>query len=658
VTSRSNDDEAAAGQLLAAALDYAGRGWPVFPLRAGGKVPLTSDGLKSATADAEQVQAWWQRWPDANVAIRTGRESGLVVLDVDVQRGGAGTLKQLEQERGKLPQTPRVLTGGGGWHIYFQHPGDEVRNSAGRLGPGLDVRGDGGYVVGPPSVHESGRRYQWMNDSTRLAALLAWLTDAPRQNGSAPRVAGVIPAGQRRDRLLSLAGTMRRRGLDKDEILAALAAVNEKRCQPPLEPAELAVLARDVGKRYRAAEQLGKTPYAGPELGLADVFASFRRWLHLPDAGAICVALATVVANRLPGDPVWLLLVGASSSGKTEVLVSLAGLEEVEPAATLTEAALLSGVPRREVASGASGGLLRKIGDYGILTLKDFGSVLSMHRDARAAVLAALRECYDGGWDRPIGADGGRVLSWRGKLGLIAGVTTVVDRHHAVIDSLGSRFAFYRVEIASRDAQAGRSLEHRRRTAGMRDELREAVAGFVAGLELPGDKDTLSDDDKRRLIELADFVTLARSPVERDSYHTREIELVPDAEAPARFVNMLASLLEGLRVIGLDDDTAWRLTTKVALDSMPAQRRLAIEHLQRIRTTTTKDAAVAIGVPTTTTRRTLEDLAAHGVVLRTPGGQPGEPDTWQLAPTLTVPETSQLSKNTHTAYDDISGTGV
>ena len=194
----------------------------------------------------------------------------------------------------------------------------------------------------------------------------------------------------------------------------------------------------------------------------------------------------------------------------------------------------------------------------------------------------------------------------------------------------------------------------------MRDELRDAVAGFFAGLELRGNEDTLSDNDKQRLVALADFVTLARSPVERDAYKTREIELIPDAEAPARFVNVLASLLEGLRVIGLDEETTWRLVSKVAFDSMPAQRRTAIEHLQSVESTTTKDTAFVLGVPTTTARRTLEDLAAHGVVTRTPATQPGEADTWALADELAVPEMSEHPslKTPNTAYDDFSGTGA
>jgi Bifunctional DNA primase/polymerase, N-terminal/MarR family len=627
--------------LLAAALAYAEASLPVLPLR--GKVPRNNNGLTGASTDAEVVREWWTRWPDANIGIRTGAESGLLVLDVDVQHGGSGTLKELEARHGKLPETAQVLTGGGGRHYLFSHPGREVRNSAGKLGHGLDVRGDGGYIVAPPSVHESGRAYKWLRALERgRSDPPAWLLDEfdeQRRNGSPAKLGELIPEGMRREAMLSVAGKLKRAGLTGNEILPTLQELN-KRCRPPLEERELESVA--FKSTIQPVDAIKTISEAAPR-ELAEVVQTFRRWLHLPDPGALYVALATIVANRLPGDPLWLLLVGASSSGKTEVLISLAGLEEVEPAATLTEASLLSGVPRKDVAAGASGGLLKKIGEYGILTLKDFGSVLSMHRDARAAVLAALRECYDGSWDRPIGADGGKVLHWQGKLGLIAGVTTVVDRHHAVIDSLGSRFAFYRIDIAERKQQAGRALEHRRRGQGMREELRDAVAGFFAGLELPEDEATLSDVDKARLVDLADFVTVARSPVERDAYASREIELIPDAEAPARFVIMLASLLEGLLLIGIGEPAAWELVTKVAFDSMPAQRRRIIEHLSAHEQTTTKEAATALGLPTTTARRTLEDLAAHGLIQREQGDKQGAPDVWRLAHELAVPEMSDTS---------------
>lgn len=112
-------------------------------------------------------------------------------------------------------------------------------------------------------------------------------------------------------------------------------------------------------------------------------------------------------------------------------------------------------------------------------------------------------------------------------------------------------------------------------------------------------------------------------------------------------------------MIGLEDRQAWALVTKVAFDSMPAQRRTVIQHLQAAGETTTKKTAIVLGVPTTTARRTLEDLAAHGVTLRSAGKQPGEADTWTLAAGIAVPEMSEHPsiETPHTAFDDFSGTG-
>ena len=146
---------------LAAALRYAARGRPVIPVRA--KVPLTAHGCRDASADADVIRAWWRRWPAAGVAIATGRASGLVVLDVDPRHGGDDSLRELAARVGGLPDTPTCLTGGGGAHHYYRHPADRdvpCRVALGGYG-GLDLRGEGGYVVAPPSPHASGRAYAW-----------------------------------------------------------------------------------------------------------------------------------------------------------------------------------------------------------------------------------------------------------------------------------------------------------------------------------------------------------------------------------------------------------------------------------------------------------------------------------------------------------------
>jgi hypothetical protein len=171
--------------LGAAALRYAEHGWPVLPLHAPrrahtcscrrdacpkpAKHPRSRNGLRDATTSQAQVRSWWTTWPDANIGIATGQ---LVVLDVD---GAAGyrALTQLQREHAPLPTTLEVITGRG-LHLYFDAGPHTLTNSAARLGPGLDVRGRGGYVVAPPSVHADGHRYRWRTRGTP-ASLPHWL---------------------------------------------------------------------------------------------------------------------------------------------------------------------------------------------------------------------------------------------------------------------------------------------------------------------------------------------------------------------------------------------------------------------------------------------------------------------------------------------------
>ncbi|MEN3273440.1 MAG: putative primase/helicase, partial [Actinomycetota bacterium] len=159
-----------------AAVIYARRGWEVFPCHSPAKGsgactcahvdcgspakhPRVKGGLNAATTDEDVIRRWWASWPSANVAIRTGAASGLVVVDIDPDHGGDRSLDALLSEHGPLPTGRTIRTGSGGRHLYFSHPGHSIPNDAGRrLGAGLDVRGDGGYVIAPPSVHASGGR--------------------------------------------------------------------------------------------------------------------------------------------------------------------------------------------------------------------------------------------------------------------------------------------------------------------------------------------------------------------------------------------------------------------------------------------------------------------------------------------------------------------
>ena len=161
--------------MKSAALGYGAKGWGVLPLHqpkngvcscgkpdcgSPAKHPLTTNGLKDASTNPEQINKWWTRWPDANIGVITGKVSGIVVVDVDPEKGGMESWNELQDIHGRV-DTLTAVTGGGGIHLYFQAPAEELKSTAGEMGPGLDTRAEGGYVVAPPSMHISGRRYEW-----------------------------------------------------------------------------------------------------------------------------------------------------------------------------------------------------------------------------------------------------------------------------------------------------------------------------------------------------------------------------------------------------------------------------------------------------------------------------------------------------------------
>jgi predicted P-loop ATPase len=160
---------------LLAALGYAKRGWSVLPCRPRDKRPATKHGFKDATTEKETIVRAWAGNPDANVGIATGAVSGIVVLDVDPRNGGNTSLAELERVHGPLPETVSVATGGGGWHFYFASPADAV--PSGDLADGVEVKGDGRYVIAPPSTHPSGAEYRWLGEpaKTKLALCPDWV---------------------------------------------------------------------------------------------------------------------------------------------------------------------------------------------------------------------------------------------------------------------------------------------------------------------------------------------------------------------------------------------------------------------------------------------------------------------------------------------------
>ena len=363
-----------------------------------------------------------------------------------------------------------------------------------------------------------------------------------------------------------------------------------------------------------------------PPHGLQQVKDIYRKWLHIEDDGLIEVVLGTIAANLMDGDPVWLMVIDRSGGGKTEHIQPLGALEFVHLAATVTEPSLLSGTPQKDAARDSKGGLLREIGSFGFLLLKDFTSILSMHHVARTSTIAALREIYDGHWSRRTGSDGGRELEWRGKLAVIAACTEAIDNHHSVIGSMGERFAFYRLPESDDKKLARKALAAIGKEGQMRAELTQAVAGLFAGLDIPAQASTFSEADTDWLIDLASFTARCRSAVDRDP-RTRDIDFVYKSEAPTRIAKVFARIYHGMTVIGVEKPRIRATLQKMALDSMHKTRRSVFEILARDGETNTANIATGADCPTTTARRALEELNAHRITSRI---KSGVSDIWML----------------------------
>ncbi len=190
-------------KFLIEALKYADLGWAVCPLHSvidgvcscedsacevQGKHPRMERDSEDAhfrgtgSMNSRQIKEWWELWPESNVSIVCGEESGLVAIDIDPRNGGFETLEELESENGDIRNTVRNQTGGGGLHLLFQHPQNGIiRNRIG-LYPGVDVKADKGRIVAPPSNHASGGSYKWENgfgpSEIKLASLPEWLFEA------------------------------------------------------------------------------------------------------------------------------------------------------------------------------------------------------------------------------------------------------------------------------------------------------------------------------------------------------------------------------------------------------------------------------------------------------------------------------------------------
>jgi predicted P-loop ATPase len=240
-------------RLLDTALYYAKEyGWAVFPVGAN-KKPLTPHGFKDAKKDPGAIKAWWKQHPTAGIGVATGSMSNLIVIDEDIDEAkglnGYEEVSKWEAENGNLPETVTCITGRGGYHLYFHYEGKDIGNRAGIL-EGVDVRGEGGYVIAPPSPHPNGTEYVWelppdeydfapLNDTVKRFLLYKEEVDVIADSFEMP---DKIEEGTRNDTLYRLACSLQAKGLPDNAIIEAVMATNLEKCAEPLDRDEIELL--------------------------------------------------------------------------------------------------------------------------------------------------------------------------------------------------------------------------------------------------------------------------------------------------------------------------------------------------------------------------------------------------------------------------------
>lgn len=246
--------------MLEYALHYVKIGWSVIPVAANKRPLLNWKQYQNQRASPEQVRAWWDKWPDANVGIVTGRVSNLVVIDIDDEEG----LELLKQKIPNIFDSTLVCkTGGGGYHLYYRHPNRRKTIPNGvRVLPGVDVRADGGYVIAPPSLHASGNTYEWLGKANlgKVPKFLKRTLAGDTPNRLEELDWGIdIPEGGRDVELTRRAGKLFNADMPAKEVFEILRGWNRKHCKPPLPDSQVQKIVKSIAQRNQQEKQAAAT---------------------------------------------------------------------------------------------------------------------------------------------------------------------------------------------------------------------------------------------------------------------------------------------------------------------------------------------------------------------------------------------------------------
>jgi|GEM_PF-1874083 DNA-binding transcriptional ArsR family regulator len=339
----------------------------------------------------------------------------------------------------------------------------------------------------------------------------------------------------------------------------------------------------------------------------------------------IKLVLGVYLANNIEGNPVWVLIVSPSSSGKTELIFLLKKAENVIPLSDLTPQTFISGKDREA-------GLLLKIpsGIPTILLIKDFTTILELPKEKRCAIFSQLREIYDGKYSKAFGT--GEKIDWEGKIGIIGGVTQIWETHYSASQILGERFLLWRLNYTESEIKEIilKSLNNQENIKNVRIELQEEIREFLNFILKEKKNIVLTKDEYEFIITLSGLVAKTRSQIIRNGYK-RDIDYIPDPELPPRIATQLSQLLSGLKLIEDNPSENLQIIRKIAIDSIPDKKRKIIEiFLGKETPLKLSHLTELTKLPETTLTRTLEELEIRGI-LEKRGQGIGYANEWSLS---------------------------
>ena len=360
---------------------------------------------------------------------------------------------------------------------------------------------------------------------------------------------------------------------------------------------------------------------------IEQVIKEYTDVFYLENTDLIPLVCAVAAQSVVAGDPVWLWLVGGSSSGKTEVINAIESVKFVKQISTLTENTFLSGAKAK---NGKEVSLLKEIKN-GCICMKDFTSILSMNNEKRAAILGQMREIFDGRFTKATGT--GDFLDWTGKINFIAGVTEAIHSDSDQFNQMGTRNLFYTLPEQDRIKTTFRAIQNTDKIKRLREHLKEVFAEYIMYIVQEAHKKhhVIPEDIQSNIVYLTDFVSRATTGVTKN--YRGEMQLVLSPNMPMRNAAQAAGLGSMFMVMngGVLPDWGERIIYKTAIDCIPKQRLMVLRVLAKYRECTTKAISMNLGYEVDLVGRWLADLDALRICKRVMNVDAGK-TRWVLEP--------------------------